>query len=78
MNADPPDVEFEWSFSSSGERFEVPHGHYTTKYFEGTPHHPESSVHSSNHRRPDDSFKSASSVMYDSAETYGESDGKFL
>lgn len=30
MNADPPDVEFEWSFSSSGERFEVPHGHYTT------------------------------------------------
>lgn len=30
VNADPPDVEFEWSFSSSGERFEVPHGHYTT------------------------------------------------
>lgn len=30
INADPPDAEFEWSFSSSGERFEVPQGHYTT------------------------------------------------
>lgn len=30
VNADPPDVDFEWTFSSSGERFEVPHGHYTT------------------------------------------------
>lgn len=28
--ADPSDVTFEWTFSSSGERFEVPHGHYTT------------------------------------------------
>lgn len=30
INADPPDAEFEWSFSSSGERFEVPQGHFTT------------------------------------------------
>lgn len=28
--ADPSDVTFEWTFSSSGERFELPHGHYTT------------------------------------------------
>lgn len=28
--ADPSDITFEWTFSSSGERFEVPHGHYTT------------------------------------------------
>lgn len=30
VNADPPNVMFEWTFSSSGERFEVPAGHYTT------------------------------------------------
>lgn len=28
--ADPSFVTFEWTFSSSGERFEVPHGHYAT------------------------------------------------
>lgn len=28
--ADPTYVTFEWTFSSSGERFEVPHGHYAT------------------------------------------------
>lgn len=30
VSADPPNVIFEWTFSSSGERFEVPPGHYTT------------------------------------------------
>lgn len=59
VNADPPDVEFEWSFSSSGERFEVPPGHYATVHdgVAGT-----------------DGSKSAS-VFYDSEETHGESDG---
>lgn len=61
VNADPPDVEFEWSFSSSGERFEVPHGHYTTVQ--------DISVGGT------DGSKSAS-VFYDSEETHGESDGK--
>lgn len=60
VNADPPDVEFEWSFSSSGERFEVPHGHYAT-------------VHDNSVAGTDGS-KSAS-VFYDSEETHGESDG---
>lgn len=61
VNADPPDVEFEWSFSTSGERFEVPHGHYTTVQdisISGT-----------------DGSKS-SSTLYDSGEIHGESDGK--
>ncbi|XP_059610810.1 uncharacterized protein LOC132257796 [Phlebotomus argentipes] len=30
VSADPPIVDFEWTFSSSGERFEVPPGHYVT------------------------------------------------
>ncbi|XP_055695967.1 uncharacterized protein LOC129797437 isoform X2 [Lutzomyia longipalpis] len=30
VSADPPIVDFEWTFSSSGERFEVPPGHYIT------------------------------------------------
>lgn len=30
ISADPPNVHFEWTFSSSGERFEVPSGQYTT------------------------------------------------
>lgn len=62
VNADPPDVEFEWSFSSSGERFEVPHEHYA-------------SVQDINIGGTDGS-KSAS-TLYDSGETYGESGGKF-
>lgn len=28
VNADPPDVEFEWIFSNSGERIESSHGQY--------------------------------------------------
>lgn len=63
VNADPPDVEFEWSFSSSGERFEVPHGHYTTVQ--------DVSVVGT------DGSKSAS-IFYDSEETHGESDGKYF
>lgn len=62
VNADPPDVEFEWSFSSSGERFEVPHGHYTTVQ--------DISVGGT------DGSKSAS-IFYDSEEAHGESDGKY-
>lgn len=62
VNADPPDVEFEWSFSSSGERFEVPHGHYTT-------------VQDINVVGTDGS--KSSSIFYDSEETHGESDGKY-
>lgn len=62
VNADPPDVEFEWSFSTSGERFEVPHGHYT-------------SVQDINMDRGD-GLKSAS-TLYDSGETYGERSGKY-
>lgn len=60
VNADPPDVEFEWSFSTSGERFEVPHGHYTTVQdisIGGT-----------------DGAKS-SSTLYDSDEMSGDGDG---
>ncbi|XP_055382645.1 uncharacterized protein LOC129612864 isoform X2 [Condylostylus longicornis] len=30
VNSDPPEIEFEWTFSSSGEHFEVPSGHYAT------------------------------------------------
>ncbi len=30
VSADPSKVTFEWSFSNSGERYEVPSGHYTT------------------------------------------------
>lgn len=30
ISADPSKVTFEWSFSNSGERYEVPSGHYTT------------------------------------------------
>ncbi|CAD7090616.1 unnamed protein product, partial [Hermetia illucens] len=30
VNSDPQEIEFEWTFSSSGEHFEVPSGHYTT------------------------------------------------
>lgn len=30
VTADPPNIQFEWTFSSSGERFEVPPGQYTT------------------------------------------------
>ena len=30
ISADPPKVSFEWTFSNSGERYEVPSGHYTT------------------------------------------------
>lgn len=30
VNADPSDVSFEWTFSSSGEHYEVPPGHYST------------------------------------------------
>lgn len=61
VNADPPDVEFEWSFSSSGERYEVPHGHYTTMQ--------DISVGGT------DGSKGAS-VFYDSEEIHGESDGR--
>lgn len=61
VNADPPDVEFEWSFSSSGERFEVPHGHYTTIQ--------DVSMNGA------DGQKDAS-AFYDSEETHGENDGK--
>lgn len=28
--ADPTDITFEWTFTSSGERFEVQHGHHST------------------------------------------------
>lgn len=62
VNADPPDVEFEWSFSTSGERFEAPHGHYT-------------SVQDINIERSD-GLKSTS-TLYDSSETYGERSGKY-
>lgn len=62
VNADPPDVEFEWSFSTSGERFEVPHGHYT-------------SVQDINMDRGD-GLKSTS-TLYDSNEAYGERSGKY-
>lgn len=62
VNADPPDVEFEWSFSSSGERFEVPHGHYTT-------------VQDVNVNGADGSR--GASMFYDSEETHGESDGSY-
>lgn len=61
VNADPPDVEFEWSFSSSGERFEVPHGHYTTIQ--------DVSMNGQNGERD-------ASAFYDSEETHGENDGK--
>lgn len=30
VSADPSKVSFEWTFSNSGERYEVPSGHYTT------------------------------------------------
>lgn len=30
VTADPSNIQFEWTFSSSGERFEVPPGQYTT------------------------------------------------
>ncbi|KAG5671866.1 hypothetical protein PVAND_002037 [Polypedilum vanderplanki] len=30
ISADPPRVSFEWTFSNSGERYEVPSGHHTT------------------------------------------------
>lgn len=30
VSSDPPEINFEWTFSSSGEHFEVPSGHYTT------------------------------------------------
>jgi hypothetical protein len=30
ISADPAKVSFEWSFSNSGERYEVPSGHHTT------------------------------------------------
>jgi hypothetical protein len=30
ISADPSKVSFEWTFSNSGERYEVPSGHYTT------------------------------------------------
>ncbi|XP_059219664.1 uncharacterized protein LOC106091693 isoform X2 [Stomoxys calcitrans] len=30
VNSDPPEIEFEWTFSSSGEHFEVPSAHYAT------------------------------------------------
>ncbi|CRK88280.1 CLUMA_CG002059, isoform B [Clunio marinus] len=30
ISADPQKVTFEWTFSNSGERYEVPSGHYTT------------------------------------------------
>lgn len=61
VNADPPDVEFEWSFSSSGERFEVPHGHYTTVQ--------DVSMNGADGQRD-------ASAFYDSEETHGENDGK--
>lgn len=61
--ADPPDVEFEWSFSTSGERFEVPHGHYTT-------------VQDINIGETDGS--KSSSTSYDSAEMSGDSDGIYF
>lgn len=61
VNADPPDVEFEWSFSSSGERFEVPHGHYTT-------------VQDINVGGTDGSRSGP--MFYDSEEAHGESDGE--
>ena len=60
--ADPSDVTFEWTFSSSGERFEVPHGHYTTVqdtgggggYYNGD----------------------ARTTYFDSNETHADNDGK--
>lgn len=60
MNADPPDVEFEWSFSSSGERYEVPAGHYTTMQ--------DISVGG-----PDGS--KSGSIFYDSEEVLGDNEG---
>ncbi|XP_061400254.1 synaptogenesis protein syg-2-like, partial [Musca vetustissima] len=30
VNSDPPEIEFEWTFSSSGEHFAVPSAHYAT------------------------------------------------
>lgn len=73
--ADPSDVTFEWTFTSSGERFEVPHGHHTT------------SVHQQqqqpNHQHHDsgsydrDGRSSSSSTVIESNETHAESDGKF-
>ena len=30
VNSDPPEIEFEWTFSSSGEHFEVPSAQYAT------------------------------------------------
>ncbi|XP_039231069.1 uncharacterized protein LOC6537549 isoform X2 [Drosophila yakuba] len=30
VNSDPPEIDFEWTFSTSGEHFEVPSGHYAT------------------------------------------------
>lgn len=37
VTADPPNIQFEWTFSSSGERFEVPPGQYTTVH-DGNPY----------------------------------------
>lgn len=61
VNADPPDVEFEWTFSSSGERFEVPHGHYTTVQ--------DISIAGADNLKNGGAF-------YDSEEMHGESDGE--
>lgn len=36
VNSDPPEIEFEWTFSSSGEHFEVPSGQYATVVQETT------------------------------------------
>lgn len=63
VNADPPDVEFEWSFSSSGERYEVPAGHYTTMQ--------DISVGGADGSR-------SGSMLYDSEEAHGDNEGESL
>lgn len=69
INADPPDVEFEWSFSSSGERFEVPHGHYTTVQDTGN-----KPIGGSNNGGGMDGTRISSAL--ESSEMHGESDGR--
>lgn len=67
VNADPPDVDFEWTFSSSGERFEVPHGHYTTLQ-----------DHSGNNNSRNNHGDGARSTFVQPNESHSESDGKIF
>lgn len=67
VNADPPDVDFEWTFSSSGERFEVPHGHYTTLH-----------DNNGNNNSRNNHGDSSRSTFVQPNEPHSESDGEFI